>query len=82
MERRMKKTIAGAEYDTESAELIYKFTEGALGDSFGYEEILYKTEEGRYFLYMNGGAKSPYPKENIKRMSPARADEWLSSKHK
>ena len=78
----MKKTIASAVYDTDTAELIHKFTLGQLSDSRGYEESLYKTEDGRYFLYVNGGSDSPYPKENIKRMSPARADEWLTEKIK
>ncbi len=78
----MKKTIANINYDTEAAELIYKYTSGAFGDSEGYEECLYKTEGGKYFLYVNGGADSVHPEENIKRMSAAKADEWLSEKTK
>ena len=78
----MKKTIAGIVYDTETAELIHKYTDGQIGDSEGYEESLYKSVEGKYFLYVNGGKDSLYPKENIKRMSPAKADEWLAEKNK
>ena len=76
----MKKIIASVEYDTESAELIHKYTFGNIGDSSGYEETLYKTEQGKYFIYANGGADSPYPEESIKRISRAKADEWLKAK--
>ena len=75
----MKKIIANVEYDTESAELIEKRTHGFMGDSDGYEECLFKTKEGRYFLYTNGGQDSPYPRESIKRFSESRADVWLKS---
>ena len=75
----MKKIICKVEYDTENAELVQKFTCGNLGDPAGYEESLYVTESGKYFLYTNGGAESIYPEENIKRMSPAKADEWKAA---
>ncbi|MBR6727662.1 MAG: hypothetical protein IKM08_05675 [Clostridia bacterium] len=75
----MKKIICKVEYDTEAAELIFKKTVGAFGDPAGYEETLYKTEGGKFFLYTNGGAESAYTKEDIKRMSPAKADEWLAA---
>ncbi len=72
----MKKTICKVEYDTEKANLVAKFTSGSFGDSEGYEESLFETEDGKFFLYVNGGADSIYPQENIKRMSAAKADEW------
>ncbi|MBQ4267858.1 MAG: hypothetical protein IJB93_06655 [Clostridia bacterium] len=75
----MKKVICKVEYDTENAELVAKFTSGAFGDADGYEESLYKTESGKFFLYVNGGEESPYKKEDIKRLSPAKADEWLNA---
>ena len=75
----MKKVICKVEYDTENAELVAKFTSGAFGDADGYEESLYKTENGKFFLYVNGGEESPYKKEDIKRLSPAKADEWLNA---
>ena len=78
----MKKTIAATLYDTDSSELIFKYTFGNVGDSDGYEESLFKTDGGKYFLYVNGGENSPYPEENIKRLSSARAEEWLSEKRK
>ena len=76
----MKKIIAKTLYDTDTAELVHKHTFGAIGESDGYEETLYKTNEGKYFLYVNGGADSPYPDENIKRISSAKAEEWLAEK--
>lgn len=72
----MKKIICKVEYDTEKSELIAKYTSGELGDLAGYEESLYMTDGGKYFLYTNGGADSIYPEENITRMSAAKADEW------
>ncbi len=75
----MKKIICKVEYDTDCSEIIVKNTKGEFGDPAGYEETLYKTPEGKYFLYVNGGSESPYKEENIKRMSAAKADEWKSS---
>ena len=54
------------------------FTEGEFGSPEGYEETLYVTEGDNYFLYTNGGETSPYKKEDIKRLSRAAADEWIS----
>ncbi len=73
----MKKIISKREYDTAKSELIEKRTFGTFGDPAGYEETLYKTEKGYYFLYVNGGAESPYKKEDIKCVSAAKAEEWL-----
>ena len=74
----MKKIICKVEYDTENSELIKKYTSGNFGETNGYEESLYKTAEGKYFIYVNGGADSIYPEENIKRISQAKVDEWLA----
>ena len=74
----MKKVICKVEYDTETAELVKKNTFGAFGDPAGYEESLYKTADGKFFLYVNGGEDSPYKEETIKRMSAAKAEEWLA----
>ena len=75
----MKKIICKKEYDTTTAELIKKVTSGAYGDPKGYEESLYKTASGKFFLYVNGGEESPYKKEDIKRLAAAKADEWLNA---
>ena len=73
----MKKVICKVEYDTENAEVVAKLVRGAFGEPTGYEERLCKTPSGKYFLYVNGGPDSPYTKEDIKRMSAAKAEEWL-----
>ena len=75
----MKKVICKVEYDTEKSELVAKFTSGNFGEADGYEESLYKTANGKFFLYVNGGEESPYKKEDIKRLAPAKADEWLNA---
>ena len=73
----MKKVICRVEYDTDNAELVKKVSVGNFGDSDGYEESLYQTEKGTYFLYVNGGEDSKYTKEDIKRMSKDKAKAWL-----
>ena len=73
----MKKIIYKKEYDTEAAMLLKKNTFGTPGDADGYEESIYKTADGSYFLYVNGGADSKYPKEDIKRLSKAAAEKLL-----
>ncbi len=74
----MKKIICKKEYDTETSVVVKKVTSGNFGDADGYEETLYKTEDGKYFLYVNGGAESKYAKEDIKRMSEKAADAWVA----
>ncbi len=73
----MQKTICKKVYDTETSTLIKKVTFGAYGDPAGYEESLYQTEGGLFFLYTNGGADSKYTKEDITRMSAEKKNAWL-----
>ena len=75
----MKKIICKVEYDTEASELLAKYTSGEIGDPAGYEESLYVTAGGKFFLYVNGGEDSSHPTENITRMSAAKADEWKAA---
>ena len=75
----MKKIICGTEYDTAASTIVKKVTNGYSGDPCGYEETLYVTADGKYFLYTNGGADSKYPTEGIKRMSKKAADAWLEA---
>lgn len=75
----MKKIICKVTYDTETAELVAKKTSGEFGDPAGYEESLYKTADGKFFLYVNGGEASIYPKEDIKRMAAKKAEEWQAN---
>ncbi len=75
----MKKIIDGTAYDTQSSTLDKKFTYGAPGDLTGYEETLYITCDGRYFIYTNGGSQSKYPTENITPISREQVKEWVMS---
>ncbi len=75
----MKKIICKREYDTENATLVKKYTEGEFGDAAGFEESLYQSEKGLYFLYVNGGEASKYSKEDIKALSKAKAEQWIES---
>lgn len=75
----MKKIICKKEYDTETATLIKAYSCGKLGDPTGYEEDLYQTPEGLYFLHVGGGADSIYPAEDIKRLAKAKVNEWLET---
>ena len=75
----MNKIICGVEYDTEKSTVVKKYTEGFWGDPKGFEETLYVTEGGKYFLYTNGGEESKYTTEKITRMSKAKAEEFIAS---
>ena len=75
----MKKIICKVEYDTETSEIVAKHTSGAIGDPAGYEEILFQTPEGLYFLYVNGGNNSPYPEEDILRLAKTKVNEWIEN---
>ncbi len=74
----MKRIVCKVEYDTDAAELVAKHSVGAFGDPAGYEESLYKMPDGKLFLYVNGGEASIYAKADIKRISAAKAEEWLA----
>ena len=75
----MKKIICKKEYDTETATLIKKHIVGELGDPAGYEEDLYQTPGGLYFLHVGGGETSPYPTEDILRLAKTKVNEWIET---
>ncbi len=75
----MQKIICKKVYDTETSTLIKKVTVGSFGDPNGYEESLYQTEGGLFFLYVNGGESSKYVKEDIVRMSAEKKKAWLEA---
>lgn len=77
--RTVKKIIASVEYDTEASELQMKKTFGNFGDPWGYEERLYKTADGKYFVYSFGGFNSPYPQETIVRLAASKVEVWKKS---
>ena len=72
----MRKSINGKIYDTETGHLFDSKSVGEFGDTRGYEEKLYATKTGLYFIYGIGGADSPYPKGTIKPLTNDEADEW------
>ena len=73
----MQKIICKKLYDTETATLIKAYSFGNLGDPNGYEEDLYQTPEGLYFLHVGGGETSIYPTEDIQRLAKTKVKEWL-----
>ena len=74
----MQKIICKKVYDTTTSTVVKKLAFGSYGDPAGYEETLYVTAEGNYFLYTNGGAESKYKTEDIVRKSKAAAEKWLA----
>ena len=75
----MKKIICKKEYDTETATLVKKYTYSYFGDPNGYEEVLFQTPGGLYFLYVHGGESSPYPTEDILRLAKTKVNEWIEN---
>ena len=75
----MTKTICKVVYDTEAAEVVHKYTSGNFGDAAGYEEILFRTPAGKYFVYGNGGEESPYPVEKIDRIAEGKTKAWIEA---
>ena len=75
----MKKTICKREYDTQTATLIKKYTYSYFGDPAGYEELLFQTPGGLYFLYVHGGKASPYPEEDILRLAKTKVNDWIDT---
>ncbi len=75
----MKKIICKKEYDTEVATLVKKYTYSYFGDPAGYEETLYQTPGGLYFLHVQGGEASIYPQEDILRVAKAKVNEWIDT---
>lgn len=73
----MKKVICKTVYDTDNSTLIKQVIFGHFGESDGYEESLYQTQSGHFFLYVNGGENSKHPKENITRISAEKKTAWL-----
>lgn len=72
----MEKIIRKKVYNTDTARLVAGRTCGVYGDPAGYEEKLYLTPEGFYFLYGVGGEASPYPAPVIRAVSKAAAQIW------
>ena len=77
---RMTKMFEGKRhvYDTDKAEALGNRAFGCYGDPAGYEETLYKTKGGLFFLCGIGGEASPYGTgTDIRPVSEADAKAWL-----
>ena len=74
----MKKIICKKEYDTETATLIKAYSFGQLGDPAGYEEDLYQTPAGLYFLHVGGGVHATWRHSMLRfiLLSATRWDVW------
>ena len=67
-------------YDTAKAEALGNRAYSYYGDPAGYEETLYKTKGGLFFLHGIGGVESPYPEgEDIQPISQAEAEDWMEA---
>ena len=65
-------------YDTSKAETLGHRAFGYYGDPAGYEETLYQTKGGLYFLCGLGGTQSPYDASgDIRPISEREAKKWL-----
>ena len=73
----MQVKIGTVLYDTETATLIKHTTHSYFGDPEGYEEKIYCTPSGCYFLWGKGGENSPYPTERIIRIAKSKIDAYL-----
>ena len=89
----MKRIIEGRRYDTESAELITEWSNSAPVNDFSYcREELYRTKNGNWFIYGEGGAMSRWSKpagdgqtggEDIQPLyDKNRVIDWLENKRK
>ena len=76
----MCKEIDGVVYDTANSTVEKKFTCGIPGDPCGYEETLYITGDGKYFIYTYGGVDSKYPVENITPIARENVKSWMLSR--
>ena len=85
---KFRKIINGKKYDTETAEVVGKWrTQGIATSDFYYkEEILYKKNNGEFFLYGYGGAMTRWRElvadssiagEDILPYSSAQAKNWV-----
>jgi len=72
----MKKIIKRKIYDTDTSKQLAFKNIGEFGEPNGYEERLYITKRGLYFIFGQGGPESPYPEPDIKAAAKEDADKW------
>lgn len=86
----MKKIIDGKRYDTDTAEKIAKWSNNYYPNDFHYfEETLFRTEKGAWFIHGEGGGLSPYAENygnsrgygsDLRVLTPAEAKNWLENR--
>ena len=81
-EKTLKKIINKTTYNTDTSIKLGALNVGEYGDPTGYEERLFETKKGEYFLYGNGGAESKYTEETIALLSEKEVKEWLKENKK
>lgn len=82
----MKKIVSGVLCDTSTARLLGEYEHEFRSSFHWYMERLYRTKSGKFFIYGEGYAASPYarkvstnewaPGERIKLISPEAARRW------
>lgn len=77
----MKKTIRidgkRHSFDTDTARAINHRSSGDFGDPAGFEETLYRTRSGMFFVFGIGGDASPWPAGgDIRPVSEKEAQCW------
>ena len=87
-EYNMQWTIDGKEYDTDTAKYIGRFRNTPYwNDAHFFEETLFRTKTGEFFLYGHGGTQSKYayispggrrnPAQRIIPLTDEKAKEWM-----
>lgn len=89
-EKAMRKVIEGKVYDTDAADCIASFDdERSDRDYKQFEESLYRTNKGEWFLVGSGGPMSKYSRpvgkmtsggEGLEPITPNQARQWLEEK--
>jgi hypothetical protein len=85
----MKKVINGKVYDTEKATLIGEYRFSNPTDFYYYEEALYKSKKGQFFIAGEGGAMTKYAEalgngstgsgDGMELLSPEEALDWCEN---
>jgi hypothetical protein len=77
----MKTIINKKTYDTDKDEHVgFKYV-GVFGHLNGYEEQLFVTKKGQFYIYGAGGPESPYPEATIRLLTNEEADLWEHEYH-
>ena len=70
--------ISKTQYSLKESEKIGGYIHGEYGDPRGFEETLYQSKNGEYFIVGKGGMESRYKGENIISISNEDANQWIN----